>query len=326
MKSRLIVGIVNYKCEKYIKQLLESLEHQSYSDFQVLVIDNNKVDKISSLLTSSILSLKYIHNTENTGFGAAHNIGIKYAFENTAEYYCALNPDMVLDKNYLRTIIEFLDSNKEYCSVNSRIYRLRNGEKTHTIDVTGGFIRRRFAYLNSFITEVSHDQFSIAGTSPVFRLSALKDISKSNEYFDPDYFLYFEDIDISWRLNHKSWKVRYLPEAIAWHEKGGSTDGKDSFFSKNKKLKGELLKNRNITMLKNLPGSYFLRLLPSLLITEAGIFLYFSFIRPLEFSSYLCSWLNVFKKLKEVLDKRRKIITTSRLTETHEFKFIFRGF
>ncbi|MCK4665263.1 glycosyltransferase family 2 protein [Candidatus Dependentiae bacterium] len=320
MNEILTIGIVSFNGAKYMKMCLDSVLMQTFTDYKIFFIDNGSTDNTSEVIKPYLDKLEFIKTGKNLGFGRGHNIGIKKAFENSSKYYCALNIDTILDAELFKVSIKFLESNELYGAVSPKIFRLVNGKKTEHIDVIGGFLKRRIAYINSNNIIRSHDVFLVGGTVPVYRLDALNEVGD----FDPDYFLYFEDIDLAWRLQQQGWKIRYLPGAKLWHVKGVFTENKDTFFAKSPYLKGELIKNRYYTMLKNLSFSYFVKLSPWIIAAEIGIFLYFSFISPTGFKFYVKAIFEILKNFNHILKKRRKILETSKLNG-ESFKYIFKG-
>ena len=98
------VNIVTYNAEKYIKECLGSVKKQTHPDIDILVIDSGSTDKT----LEKIKDVKVIKNKENIGFSKAHNIGIK---ESKGEYVLCLNQDIVLDKDFLKNIVEAMEKN-----------------------------------------------------------------------------------------------------------------------------------------------------------------------------------------------------------------------
>lgn len=106
-------------------------------------------------------------------------------------------------------------------------YNFKNDHKTNFIDTAG-----LFCYSNRRIIDdgqglpdkgqfnEEHEVFGISGACPIYRKKALEDIKVFGEYFDNDFFMYKEDIDVSWRLRLRDWSCWYLPTAVAHHGRG----------------------------------------------------------------------------------------------------------
>ena len=281
--------------------------------YKIVLVDNASNDRTSEVVKDYFEKVEYIRLEENTGFGRGHNIGIETAVKNNSKYYLALNPDSIIDKNFLKHPVNFLEEYNDYGGVSSRVMRLINGKLSSEPDVHGGYLKKYISYRNSDDPEKECDIFILPGTAPVYRIKALQECFMDG-YFDPDYFLYFEDIDLSWRLKHRGWDIRYIPNSKAWHVKGGSTQNKDSFFTKSPCYKGEILKNRYSTIIKNLPFPIFLRLLPWLILAEIAIFLYFLFANPKGLKFYFKAVKDTFKRRKILFQYREKILSESKLS------------
>lgn len=322
--KKLTVCLVNYNLSKYLDKCLESIFNQEYKELDLIIIDNNSNDNSREIYKKYSDKIRVIFNDKNLGFAKAHNQGIKLAEKGGSKYYCALNIDTVIKSDFFKKIIEFLDNHPGYASVSPRIYKLTRDKKTDIIDTVGGFVRRTFSYSNSETVDREYDCFLISGSAAVFRMNALMDIRNSGEFYDEDYFLYFEDIDISFRLQHAGWKVRYLPDAVLWHVKGGCTEEGGSFFSKNPEIKREILKNRWFTIMKNLPISYLIINLPFICIADTYSLLYLFFQSPGQVPEVISAYFDILKNFKRVIKKRRQIQVAGTLKQLTS-KQIFRG-
>lgn len=95
------ISIVLYKTSTiHIKNLLSSIEFCSFLN-NIYIIDNSPTDELKSFFDSSKIKFIYIHNPENTGYGASHNIAIKESLNNFSEYHLVMNPtNMKLNSHY----------------------------------------------------------------------------------------------------------------------------------------------------------------------------------------------------------------------------------
>jgi GT2 family glycosyltransferase len=106
--------------------------------------------------------------------------------------------------------------------------------------------------------EKEHEVFGISGACPIYRASALEDIKILDEYLDEDFFMYKEDVDISWRFRLRGWKCYYYPKAVAHHGRGTGVTMRYTHFevaknrSKlNKFQKHYSFKNQRLMQVKN---------------------------------------------------------------------------
>lgn len=238
MKPLISVTLLLYKPGPYLAPCLASILAQSYDNFELLVIDNNSADETVQRVRSLIEEAqsagrrtpfyKIIVNRENRGFAAGQNQGIH---ESRGEIVVMANQDVVMDVDFLEQVaVPFQE--KTVASVQAKILRLKmDGEdlgRTDIIDTTGLVIlknRRIIARGQGRRDDGQFDReeeiFGIDGALPAYRREALEDVkiclAGESEYFDEDFYMYKEDVDLAWRLRLNGWRAVYAPRAIAWH-------------------------------------------------------------------------------------------------------------
>ena len=137
MNKLVSIIVLTYNSEKYINNCLESIKQQTYSNIEVLVIDNGSSDNTVSKIRNSkfeISNFKFIENSINLGCAGGNNLGIE---ESRGEYVVILNPDVVLDENYIKIIVTEFEKNSKIGSIQGKYYQLNNGIKTKIIDTVG---------------------------------------------------------------------------------------------------------------------------------------------------------------------------------------------
>lgn len=265
------ISIVTYNGEKYIKKCIESVLNQSYTNFEIIVIDNNSKDKTRDIvdeLSQKYNSIKKIFNDKNLGFSGGHNIGIKNA---TGDYVLCLNQDALLDKNFLLVAVEAMEADSSIGSIQCKVFKLDNNlMPTNILDTTGLIIlknRRIIARDQGLNDEAvkrdsSEEIFGPDGAAPFYRKSALEDVKLTlkdfSEYFDEDFFLYKEDVDLAWRLCLYGWRCLYLPTAIAFHDRTAGDSAATNYLNIlkerlkiNKTAKYYSFKNQRLLQIKN---------------------------------------------------------------------------
>lgn len=222
------VSIVSYNSQKYLVSCLRCVREQSYPALEIILVDNaSRVDP-AALVKKHLpdIKFKYFRNNKNLGYTGGHNIGITNA---SGQYILCLNPDVFLDKDYIKNIVSVLEKNKKIGVAQGQILKCRFDdrlEKTNDIDSLGTKILPNHQYVelegegagekHQATTEI----FGVTGAAPVFRHSALEKIkSNAGQYFDETLHTYKDDVDISWRLRHAGWQCWLVPSAIAWHDR-----------------------------------------------------------------------------------------------------------
>lgn len=230
----LSIIIVNYNVKHFLQQCLQSV-YKSIGDLgvEIIVVDNNSVDKSIEMLREHFPKLKLIINDKNVGFAKANNQAIKQAKGN---YILLLNPDTVIQEDTLIKTISFLEQNKKAGALGvkmldgnglflpeskrslpspaSAFYKIFGLSKLFPNSKTFG--QYHLNYLNN--NEV-HEVDVLSGAFFMTRKKILDEIGLLDERF----FMYGEDIDLSYRIQKMGYKNYYVPITSIIHYKGEST-------------------------------------------------------------------------------------------------------
>ena len=234
---KLSVVIVSYKVRAYVEQCLASLLRSLRDiDAEVFVVDNNSHDGTVQLIRSRFPQVKVMDSSHNLGFARANNAAIR---QSVGEYVLLLNPDTFVGESTLRECIDFMDSRPQAGMCGVGMLRIdgsfapesRRGVPTPFVafcKMSGLgaifpkshiFGRYYMQYLNKYaITPIE----IVSGAFMFIRRSALDKVGLLDETF----FMYGEDIDISYRVLRAGFQNYYIPTQIL-HYKGESTK-KDS--------------------------------------------------------------------------------------------------
>jgi len=231
---KLSVIIVNYNVKHFLEQCLHSVYKAAKGiETEIFVVDNNSVDGSAELIREKFPDLHFIENKENVGFSRANNQAIKLA---KGEYILLLNPDTVVEEDTFSKVTGFMDKHPE-----------AGGLGVKMIDGKGNFLpeskrglptpwvafykmfglsklfpnSRKFGkYHLSYLNENEiHEIEIIAGAFMLLRKETLDKVGLLDEAF----FMYGEDIDLSYRIILGGYKNYYFPETTIIHYKGEST-------------------------------------------------------------------------------------------------------
>ena len=221
---KLSVIIVSYNVCQLLEDCLCSVEKDLEGiEGEIIVVDNASSDQTVERLSPLFPKVHFISSSENVGFARANNQAIRLS---EAEYVLLLNPDTVVYKGTLRGTIDFLDSHSEAGGAGVRMLT-RDGkpapESRRAIPTPWvaslkmlGFSKR---YYMSHLSWDRPAQIEvISGAYCMLRRKALDEVG----LLDEDFFMYGEDIDLSFRLLKGGWQNWYLPYDIV-HYKGEST-------------------------------------------------------------------------------------------------------
>ena len=229
MAKKISIVIVSYNVSKLLDECLQSVEKALQGiDGEVWVVDNKSVDDTLEMLKTRHPEVHAIANQQNVGFARANNQAIR---QSDAEYVLLLNPDTVVYENTLHGVLDFMDKHPEAGGAGVRMLS-REGqpapESRRSIPTPWvsmlkmlGFTRRY--YMSHLSWDEPGQIEAISGAFCLVRRKALDEVG----LLDEDYFMYGEDIDLSYRLLKGGWQNWYLPYDIV-HYKGESTQ-KSSF-------------------------------------------------------------------------------------------------
>jgi len=227
--AKLAINLLGWNHKDIISPTIEGVLNQSYSDFEFFYMDNASGDGSVQMVREKFPSLKITANSENLGYAGGHNL---FFSRHSEEFLMVLNPDVVLDKNFLSEAMKAFEDEKVGAVCGKM---LRPGGKI--IDGTGIVVSRSRRARERGQNEIDIGQydkpvevFGVSGQAAIFRKSALEKIAlpkdSGREYFDEDFFAYFEDFDLSWRLRLSGYKSCYIPSAWGYHDrKAASSPG-----------------------------------------------------------------------------------------------------
>lgn len=321
MSNKVTIGFITYEknTAKYLPYFLKSIITQSFTNFNILAIDNsnNKENDNSKYIKKNYPQINLRWNSKNIGFSSAYNKMINAAIKNKSEYFLAINPDMILDTDMLKRMVQTIESNKKIGAVSPKILRwdFDNKNKTKIIDSYGLSISKDFCFHDigqgekDFKFTDNEKIFGFTGAAVLFRIKALHDIKFKEEYFDELMFMYKEDCDLSVRLYLKKWDIIFEPKAISYHDRTTSNDRNGDIGkilnrrNKNKQIKKWSFLNHWIILLKYKNNS-------NLPVNKIKIFIYklksLAFITIFE--PYLLKEFITLFKIKNKIKEKRKWI------------------
>ncbi len=221
---KLSVVIVSYNVRHYLDECLESVQKALEGiEAEVFVVDNASTDDTTSVLPQKYTWVRFIANEENLGFSRGNNIAIRQA---TGEYVLLLNPDTNVAEHTLREAVRFMDEHPQAGGAGvmmlnddgTRAPESRRAIPTPWVSALKmlGFTKRY--YMSHLPWDDPCRIEVISGAFCLLRHAALDKVG----LLDEDFFMYGEDIDLSYRLLKSGYENWYLPLPIT-HYKGKST-------------------------------------------------------------------------------------------------------
>ncbi len=245
--TKVAIVILTYNSCKMTKEQLVDIAKLSTFGIEALcvVVDNASKDQTNQQLKDYKLpNMEYVflESNLNLGYAGGNNIGIRYALKNGFEYILVMNNDLVLSKNLLTILVEFMKKNLDVGICSPKIYfakgyefnkdKYKESDKGKVIWYAGGIIDKNNVYTShKGVDEIDVGQFEIpqetdsaSGACMIIRKEVFKKVGLLNE----KYFLYWEDVDLSMRVKKAGYKVMYLPYSPVWHKVSKSTGGSGS--------------------------------------------------------------------------------------------------
>jgi GT2 family glycosyltransferase len=281
-----------------LEKCYSSLSQQSLKDFELLLVDNGSFD--SSIKTVARRFSKIQTVTEqlerNLGFAVANNIGVRLA---RGEWIALLNADAFPEPDWLESLLKAAQEKPEYSFFSSRQIQANDSEwldgAGDAYHVSGLAWRNGYNYPSADFGQQQKEVFSACAAAALIRRDEFLKLGG----FDEDYFSYFEDVDLGFRIRLQGGRCLYVPEAIV-HHVGSASTGKRSDFS-------VYYGYRNMiwTFFKNMPSPLFWVFLPLHIITV----LFFMFYLTLRGQGriILKAVYDAIRGLPVILKKRKKI-------------------
>lgn len=233
---RVSIVIVNWNTKELLRACLDSIRrHPPASKFEVIVVDNHSKDGSAEMVRTEFPDAILVALPTNTGYARGNNHGFEQA---RGEYILTLNPDTEFVDTSLDTAIRIMDENPQFgvlgakqLGVDGRIQRSVRGFPT-VVGIFGDvtkigklFPRSVFGSyrLPGFDYGKHQDAPQPMGTFLLFRREAIKSIGDPKAPFDEEFPIFFNEVDLLYRLRKKGWPCLYSPEVRILHHGGEST-------------------------------------------------------------------------------------------------------
>lgn len=238
--------IVSYNTQELLRGCLTSLFEKTIDiDFEVIIVDNYSSDQSVKMVKQIFPRVKVFALRENIGFGRANNEGIRIA---KGRNIFLLNPDTILLNNAVKILSDFLDSEPGAGVCGGNLYT-KEEKPTHSfqmhlptlyseIDLLLGERLSRFRYGdNMFFNNSGHplNVGYITGADMMIKKSVLTEV----DYFDSDFFMYFEETELTYRIRDAGYDIVSVPEARIVHLEGQSCklkERRECMFLKSRRL------------------------------------------------------------------------------------------
>ncbi|MFA5862021.1 MAG: glycosyltransferase family 2 protein [Candidatus Thermoplasmatota archaeon] len=287
------IVIVNWNGIEHTPTCLESLRRISYSDYEIIVVDNASTDGSRELVRDKFPEARLVESEANVGFGP----GVMRAMPHVrGKYVLVLNNDLEMDPDCLDKLVDTAEGRPFAAVAGLILFRDRprhvNGAGGDMSFLGHGWPRnyeRPVAEVPTAATEVAF----CAGGVTLYDRNAFEEVGG----FDEDYFIYVEDADLSWRLRLAGYHICVEPRAVFRH---------DWDFSRNPRKLYHIERNRLLMLAKDYSVPALIVIAPALLVYEASLLVgsFFQGWGRLKLAAYRDAW----RALPSARRKRRSVV------------------
>ena len=292
------VIIVSYNtCELTRNCIYSVIEKTEDVDYEVIVVDNASSDGSVEMIKTTFPQVKVIEEKNNWGFGKANNIGAGNA---TGDYLFLLNSDTLLVNNAIKILYEYMQSNPKTGICGGQLVDLEG----HNINSHGPYpsVMRELAIALFPAVWLNAKSEECTTAKPINRFISGADMMINRQHFnqmkgfDPDFFMYSEDVDLSLRFKRAGYSNCFVPEAVIIHlvNQSSKAEGKDVYINKWSYSEERYSK---FLLLHKFYGYSFVVLIYLIHIMKAGVATFFFLLSGnIRKKNYWVKYASIYKK------------------------------
>ena len=306
------IVIPNYNGYKHLSGCFNTIRKQTFRDYKIILVDNASTDESVIFIEKNYPQTHIIKLNYNSGFAKAVNIGIKESLsDNDIKYILLLNNDVECHPNFIEELLKGFKT----MEIGSVACKMLNFYDRKIIDDTGDFVKLK----NHPFTRGQGEEDSGQYDKPEFIFGACtgaalyrREVFEKIGLFDEDFFAYYEDVDISFRMQIYGFKCYYNPKSICFHKRGATTGKEPSFYI-------YLLEKNIVTLrIKNYPISILIKY--NIYFIIARVWRLLKYIREGSYSYFISGLKGYLKGLIDTpksIRKRMKIQKSRKVTNDY---------
>ena len=300
--------VVNYNSGTKLSRCLQSVNQTKLVvETEVIVVDNASTDGSVDFVDIKFPGLTLIRNHKNLGYGAGNNIGAAHA---RGKYLAFLNPDTVIQSDWLSSLVATLESNATIGLVTSKILMINQPGMINAcgndVHISGLTLCRGLGKSSSDLNQLE-EVCAVSGAAFAIRSNLYNFLGG----FDKDFFLYMEDTDISIRSRLLGYKCYFVPDSVVYHDYVLNFSKRKTFF---------LERNRHLMLLKCFRIGTIMVLFPILLLAEIVTWSYILLRDTKNYYNKINAYLWIFNNLNSIMAKRRTIQKLRRISDKEILK------
>ncbi len=288
------IVIPNYNGAEHLQVCFQSLRNQTYKDYEIILVDNGSKDDSLKFTQENFPEVRIIRLDHNTGFSRAVNEGI---MNSNGDYILLLNNDIECSDNFLNEMLSGFKSE----DTGSVACKMLNYYDRTFIDNAGDFIKLTgspYARGNGLKDEGQYESeeyiFGACAGAAIYK----KEVFAKAGFFDEDFFAYYEDVDLSFRMQIEGYRCFYNPKAVCFHKRGGTSGSMSGIET--------MLCEKNLVAvrLKNYPFPMLIKCFPYFMIVRMKR--YYIFLTRNSYSLFKYAMKGYIRGLAEIPKSLRK--------------------
>lgn len=292
--------VLNFNGKRFLKGCIESVLGQTYTDFELILFDNNSTDDSIEFANRIFKDerVKLVCSGKNLGFAGGNNEALKHTKN---DLIVLLNNDTVVNENWLKCLFEAMN---EKNTVASSFVKTEGINKKY-YETNGSVSYMMYNVMNIF--ENIEDEFYPNGCSLIFRKSEI------SEPFDSDYFYYSEDLYLGLKARFMGMKVKFVKDSVVRHFGGGSSGDtyKRTFYQS---------RNQLLNLYTFFSAKFIFKIIPLIAIARTAISLRAIFLSEHSFWGMQKAPFWIILNLKTVREKARRNREFKKLPEEEIIK------
>jgi GT2 family glycosyltransferase len=222
MPKTVAVLLLNWNTPVHTLNCINSLlTHCNKNLFDIIVADNGSTDGSLATLKAEFPDLVYLDNQENLGYAEGNNRAIQYSIENGYSHSLILNNDTEVDQDLVTGLLQHLQNHPEAAAVQPAIYWLH--DKTAIWNGEGKYNALTGKIYSDKTIPKSNAAYSTAQWLTGCCMLVKNEILKTTGLFNKQFFLYYEDVELCYRIRASGQQLHYLPSVKLYHEAGASS-------------------------------------------------------------------------------------------------------
>ncbi len=297
------VIVVTYNSASCIRQCIESLRKTEFPDWELILVDNNSqdhtVDLVRSVLPVNPRTI-LVEKARNLGLAGAFNVGYELANGDVAVF---LAPDTMVDPTWLDELIKVFSGDMRIGAAQPKLLRMDDPDLVDTVGQpidSLGFGYPTGGTKDTYSPKEVSDIFYADGAALAVRRQAVDFASLRGKPFDDQYFLFYEETDLCWRLRLSGARVVLVPQSRVYHARGTK-----NWLSKPPSFTFHHSKNRIVTLVRNYGSTNLMIWFPLLVLFDIARFTAFIQVRKKGHAiAILHAYLYVLRNLHMILGMR----------------------